>query len=69
MGILKKLLCKHPNVMYFEGRIDIFADGTRIRRQIYCPDCGLSFLANKAEQFEPIIDDNKKGRKQRKKIK
>lgn len=46
--------------MYFEGQIDRFITGTRIRRRIYCPDCGLSILANKAEQFEPNINKNKK---------
>lgn len=68
MGLLKKLLCKHPNVMYFEGQIDLFVDGTRIRRLIYCPDCELTFFANKAHCYRSSIHENRKDKTRKNKI-
>lgn len=58
MGIIKKMTCSHLEAVYFEERIETIPvpskrkSDTKIVRLIYCPDCGMTFLASKANNIE-----------------
>ena len=58
MGIIKEMICSHLEALYFEERIETIpvpskrkAD-TRVVRLIHCPDCGMTFVASKANNIE-----------------